>query len=73
MKRRTNPDTDKIFRCLGYGTRVLIPRWYSYCLCLPHCLQWDNVPIRHGWSQPCPTERKCMGQTIGCRPARNVC
>ena len=27
---------------------ILIPRRpHSYCLCLPHCLQWDNVSITH--------------------------
>jgi len=32
----------------------LIPRWHSYCLYLPHCLQWDNVSKTHRCSQAWP-------------------
>jgi len=28
-----------------------IPRWRSYCPCLPYRLQWDNVSITNGCSQ----------------------
>jgi len=26
---------------------------YLYCLCLPHCLEWDNVSITHGCNHAC--------------------